>query len=266
MPNDRAAETIDDFGEQWTTYRDNEGYYGSLDLFSDMVGPNLSIHDLRGMRVAEVGSGTGRIVRMLLEAGAREVIATEPSRAFEVLKENVGADPRVTCLNVTGARLPPYGDLDYVVSIGVLHHVPNPHEIVDACRAALRPGGRFIAWVYGREGNEPYVWFVEAMRAVTTHLPHAMLVPLVRMLDAALVGYLALGRRMRLPLHLYLDTLRRLTPEKRRLTIYDQLKPAYAKYYTRNEAAALVESKFEDVVLYHRRGYSWTVFGTKPGA
>jgi hypothetical protein len=51
----------------------------------------------------------------------------------------------------------------------------------------------------------------------------------------------------------------------RRLTIYDQLNPAYAKYYTRSEAEALlVEAGFVDVKLYHRHGYSWTAVGTRP--
>ncbi|WP_145831617.1 hypothetical protein [Bradyrhizobium huanghuaihaiense] len=53
----------------------------------------------------------------------------------------------------------------------------------------------------------------------------------------------------------------------RRLTIYDQLNPAYAKYYTRAEAEALLsDAGFADVQLYHRHGYSWTVSGTRPAA
>ena len=59
---------------------------------------------------------------------------------------------------------------------------------------------------------------------------------------------------------------RRLPPDKRRLVIYDQLNPAYAKYYTRAEAEALLsQGGFADVKLYHRHGYSWTVSGVKPG-
>lgn len=264
MVRDPAARTIRDFGDQWTLYRDNEGYYGSSELLADIVGPCLDLGNLRNARVAEVGSGTGRIVRMLLDAGAGLVIAVEPSAAFDVLRANVGGDPRVTCLNVPGSQLPAYGDLDYVFCIGVLHHIPEPQAVVDACRAALRPGGRFVAWVYGREGNELYIALATALRTVTTRLPHALLAALVRILDVALVAYLALGRVVRLPLARYLPILRKLTPDKRRLVIYDQLQPWHAKYYTREEAAALVERRFEDVIVYHRRGYSWTLFGTRP--
>jgi hypothetical protein len=33
--------TIKDFGEQWLRYSDSEGYYGSLELFSDILSPFL---------------------------------------------------------------------------------------------------------------------------------------------------------------------------------------------------------------------------------
>jgi len=57
----------------------------------------------------------------------------------------------------------------------------------------------------------------------------------------------------------------KLTREHRRLVIYDQLRPAYARYYAEHEARALLEdSGFVHVRLHHRHGYSWTVMGTKP--
>ena len=69
------AKTIADFGEQWTRYRDNDGFYGSQNLFEDIVSPLLAAKAVAGKRVADIGSGTGRIVRMLLEAGAAHVTA-----------------------------------------------------------------------------------------------------------------------------------------------------------------------------------------------
>jgi hypothetical protein len=44
---------------------------------------------------------------------------------------------------------------------------------------------------------------------------------------------------------------------KRYLVIYDQLNPAYTEYYRQAEARQLLErAGFEDIVLYHRHGYS----------
>jgi hypothetical protein len=68
-----------------------------------------------------------------------------------------------------------------------------------------------------------------------------------------------------LPMRKYMvDVLGRFDWRTRRLTIYDQLNPSYARYYTRDEAEALLtEAGFTDVRSHHRHGYSWTVVGQK---
>ncbi len=259
-------QTIKDFGEQWLKYSDNEGYYGSLELFSDILLPFLKPEDIKGCRVAEIGSGIGRIANMLLESGARHVIAIEPSQAFEVLCRNISEPEKVTCLKITGNQLPAYGYLDYIFSIGVLHHIPDPKPVVEAAFRALRPGGRFLVWLYGREGNGLYLAFVEPLRALTKRLPHFVLGSLVEIMYGPLILYIKFCHRLRLPLRGYmLCVLEKMSPEKRRLIIYDQLNPSYAKYYTRQEAEKLlIDGKFRDVRTHHRHGYSWTVVGTKP--
>jgi SAM-dependent methyltransferase len=261
--------TIRDFGEQWTAYRDNSGYYGSPDLFRDVFGALLPQLPLERARVADVGAGTGRFVRILLQAGASHVTAVEPSDAFSVLRENTAdLSDRITYLNAPGDRLPPTGDMDLVFSYGVLHHVPDPTPVVRAALQALRPGGRCAVWLYGREGNAAYLAVLGTLTAVTRHLPHSALAALSFVLDGPLVLYTALCRRLRfLPLARYAtEVIARLAPDKRRLVIYDQLNPAYAKYYTEAEARALLErAGFVDVQLYHRHGYSWSVVGTRPG-
>jgi len=148
--------TIRDFGEQWLAYTDLRGYFTSADLLADVCGPLLALDEVRGRSVAEVGSGQGRIVRMLLDAGAAHVVAVEPSDSFDLLARNLrDRASQVTLLRVTGDRLPPTGDLDIVFSIGVLHHVPRPGPVLRAAFEALPPGGRCLIWVYGRKATSP---------------------------------------------------------------------------------------------------------------
>lgn len=258
--------TIKDFGEQWLKYPDNEGYYGSLELFSDILSPFVKPDEIKGCQVAEIGSGSGRIVNRLLEAGAKHVIAIEPSEAFEVLKYNIPATEKVTCLKITGDQLPPYSNLDYIFSIGVLHHIPDPAPVVEAAFKALRPGGHFLIWLYGKEGNGLYLAFIIPMRVLTKRLPHFILAFLVEIMYWPLVLYIKFCRRLPLPLRGYmLSVFEKMSPEKRRLIIYDQLNPSYAKYYTQVEAKKLLlDGKFVNIRIHHRHGYSWTVIGTKP--
>ncbi len=42
--------TIQDFGDQWLRYPQNEGYYASLELFKDICGPLLNISVIQGKK------------------------------------------------------------------------------------------------------------------------------------------------------------------------------------------------------------------------
>lgn len=259
-------QTIGDFGDQWTRYTDNSGYYGSLEYFADICAPLLDVDDVRGRTVADIGSGTGRIVNMLLDAGAAHVTALEPSESFAVVAANT-ADraSKVEVIRGDGMAIPQARNFDLVISIGVLHHVENPGPIVDAARRALRPGGTMMVWLYGREGNGTYLAVVEPLRALTKRMPHRLLALLCHVLDFVAMGYTAVSRVVPLPMRQYMQTVYcRLASDKRRLVIYDQLNPAYAKYYREDEARALLENNgFSNVRTHHRHGYSWSVVGTR---
>lgn len=264
---DATRKTIEDFGAQWQRYTWNTGYYGSLELFADILGPLLDIREFAGARVADIGSGTGRVVMMLLRSGASRVAAVEPSEAMAVLRENTrefaGA---IDYLQTTGEGLPADTPFDFVTSLGVLHHIPDPAPVAAAAYRALKPGGRFVAWLYGAEGNGLYLRLVTPLRRVTRHLPDKALEGVCRGINILLSGYIALCKVFPLPMRAYmLNQLDRFDDRTRMLAIFDQLNPAYAKYYTAAEARALFEDAgFADVRLHHRHGYSWTVVGTRP--
>jgi SAM-dependent methyltransferase len=267
MAPDASTKTIEDFGEQWLRFRDNPGCYGSAKLLADIFGPLLPIDQLVGWRVADIGSGTGRIVNMLLDAGAKHVYAVEPSAAMKVLRTNVASRAdQVTCIADVGERVPAHLGLDLVVSIGVIHHIPDPSVVLRAAYAALRPGGKLLIWVYGKEGNEGYLRIALPLRRLTSHVPNAILDGISHAGVIALDLYIWLCRFLPLPMRAYMrEVLARFSRVTRRLTIYDQLNPEYAKYYTQAEARDLLTSVgLDEVKIYHRHGYSWTVIGTKP--
>jgi SAM-dependent methyltransferase len=259
--------TIRDFGEQWSHYGDSDGFYGSVELLQDVLGPLVALDELEGARVADIGSGTGRIVRMLVDAGAEHVIAVEPSVGVEILRENTRdiAD-RVEIINGPGEEVPTGRNLDFAISIGVIQFIRDPLPTLEAAREALRPGGKLVIWVYGIEGNRLYVALVTALRAVTTRLPHFALAALCGVLTLLVDAYIFACRWLPLPMRDYMvHTLSRVSRDKRRLTIYDQLNPTYAKYYRAKEVREMLErAGFCDVRLHHRRGYSWTALGVRP--
>lgn len=262
-------QTIQDFDNQWTRYDDNDGWYASLDLFSDIVSPLMSTEDFAGQKVVDIGSGTGRIVGMLLQSGAAHVYAVEPATgAFGKLQNNVAAMDRgtdVTFLNKRGDDWTVAEPVDRVISIGVIEFISDPKPTVKRCYDALKPGGEIFFWLCSYEGNELYLKVVQPLRKLTTLMPHFFLILIVQLLYGALWVYRLACKLFPLPLKEYIDTVWwPMSPKKRRLVIYDQLNPTYLKYYKKHEAIALLEDAgFKNVEIHHRHGYSWSVKGVK---
>jgi SAM-dependent methyltransferase len=260
------SQVIDQFGEQWTKFPENTGYYQSSELLKDLFGPLLDVSEIGGKVVVDIGSGTGRIVSMLAGAGAKQVVAVEPSRAFEPLKSNTEyLGDRVVCLNERGDTWS-YPGVELGVSMGVLHHIHDPNPTVRTVFNNLPSGGKFVVWLYGKEGNGLYLALAKPLRAVTTRIPHCVLNLLCWLLLVPLTCYIWLCRVLPLPMRAYmLDHIGRLDVQRRHLTIYDQLNPTWAKYYTKDEAESLLrDAGFVDVRSFHRHGYSWTVVGVRP--
>jgi len=160
----------------------------------------------------------------------------------------------------------PEVDADLAVSIGVLHHIEDPRPTIARIFEVLRPGGRFLVWVYGREGNAAYIAFAESLRVLTRRVPDAVLAGLTHLLTAGLSLYVALCRYLPLPLGTYMrEVMARFDYRKRFFLVFDQLNVGYAKYYTEREARELLAGAgFHKVELHHRHGMSWTVIGEKP--
>ncbi len=262
--------TIQDFHDQWSRYDDNEGWYGSLELFDDIVTPVMQTADFKGKSVVDIGSGTGRIVGMLLQAGASHVYAVEPAAgAFEKLQNNLAGMERggdVTPINQRGDQWSIDQQVDIAISIGVIEFITQPADTIRRCYDTLKPGGDIFLWLCAHEGNEWYLRFVQPLRKITPLLPHFLLAGVVHLLYAILWAYRYIGQVLPLPLMRYVNQVWWPMPaQKRRWIIYDQLNPTYFKYYKRQEAIELLEAAgFRDVEIHHRHAYSWSVRGRKP--
>ena len=68
--SDLHKKSIDDFGEQWTHFTGNTGYYGNIEVLQDICGPLLDISQFKQKSVIDIGAGTGRLTNLLIESGA----------------------------------------------------------------------------------------------------------------------------------------------------------------------------------------------------
>ena len=118
-----------------------------------------------GRRVLDAGCGKGRHLRLASAFGAKEVIGIDLGPAVDAAAENTADLDKVHVVqgDLTHPPLRP-ASIDLIYSIGVLHHLGEPEAGFRALAPLLVPGGRFVVWLYAREGNGWVLTLVDPAR------------------------------------------------------------------------------------------------------
>ena len=256
-------DSFPDFGNQFKKDNSIDGYWGSVDLLKDIVTP-FDLNDIKDKIIMEVGVGSGRISNNLLKFDPKILYGIEPSKAIEVARKNIKSN-KIELINSKGENLNFSNKMDYVFSLGVIHHIPNYEKVLEKIYTSLKPGGKFIIWVYGKEGNELYLLIFNNLRRITIYLPDFILRIVSHFLNLFTYGYGFLCNFFNLPLRKYfVELFNKCSFEKRSYIIFDQLNPSYSKYFTKNELnEVLQKSNFANIKIVNRHGYSHTAIAEK---
>jgi SAM-dependent methyltransferase len=103
-------------------------------------------------RVLDVACGTGTVAARLGREGYRVVAVDTVEHLVAVARRRHRRLPNVSFHHRDVARdpVPEAGTFDVVVSMHTLYWHPNPAGVLEACRQALRPGGRALLLTYAR--------------------------------------------------------------------------------------------------------------------
>jgi SAM-dependent methyltransferase len=235
-------------------------------------------HDLRGQRVLEAGSGSGRYTQVLLGSGATTVSFDFSAAVLANLQNNGGA-PNLTLFRGDIYNIPfAEGSFDRVVCIGVIQHTPHRGRAFRNLARMLRPGGEIVADVY-RLGLGCLLHPKYYLR------PLRRLVPRDRLLEAVRVAVPLLlplkGALRRIPLvgvplgHMLVpvpDFRNRLPLSPRQciewseLDLFDWISPEHDRPSTRWEVERWCrDAGLEDVsVVLDSKGWQYTIRGRRP--
>lgn len=94
---------------------------------------------------------------------------------------------------------------DFVYSIGVLHHLPDPEATFHNMLRFLNPGGEIQIYVYWKPEGQPIkkvmLAALSALRKITTRLPHCVVrwlaFPMAVLAFALLSGHIASPKEFR---------------------------------------------------------------------
>ena len=189
--------------------------------------------ELQDRLVLDAGCGVGRYMSVASRYGA-EVVGVDFSHSVDQAMKNVGHHPQCHIIQADLMNLP-FGKhtFDYLFSLGVLHHIPNPHGGFRALAPLLRPGGHMAVSVYS--SYSPFYLYTASrrLRRITTRMNKRLLYSLTTMMA------LLLYPLYRIP---FLKIFYPLAPISmhpkfswRRLDTFDCYSPKYQHTYTYHE-------------------------------
>ncbi|MFH0956327.1 MAG: methyltransferase domain-containing protein, partial [Candidatus Aenigmatarchaeota archaeon] len=164
--------TSESFGFQWNAF--SEMYPEYEKNFLSYIEP-LKPSFFRGKLVLDAGCGFGRHTYYAAKYGG-EVVGFDLSDAVEAAYRNCGRMKNVHIVQGDIYHLPFSGKFSFIMSIGVLHHLPDPRAGYMKLVELARPGTLVYAWLYGKEGRTFKTVFLEGtIRKVAVRMPKRML-------------------------------------------------------------------------------------------
>jgi ubiquinone/menaquinone biosynthesis C-methylase UbiE/uncharacterized protein YbaR (Trm112 family) len=263
------ARTAESFAYEWEAFGDTRPEWSKN--FLDHMQPHPP-EFFDGISVLDVGTGSGRHAKIAASLGAR-VVAVDLGSSIDVARRNL--PPEVITVQADAEALPlAPASFDFVMSIGVLHHLPDTERALRGLVRYVRPGGRlhvYVYWMPPRPGHRLILRGVTLARRFTTRLPHRLLHVACYPLAAVLFGTIVLPyRTMRyvprleriadaLPLKAYADYPFGVLVNDQ----FDRFSAPIERRFTQDEAERMMrDAGLVDVVVLPNNG--WVCDGRQP--
>ena len=156
----RDDAVVDDFGDEWARFDQGAVAETDLEPIFESYFAHFPWADLPENSVGvDVGCGSGRWADFVASRVGRLICVDASTQAVEVARAKLARHANCEVIHASVDEMPiAAGSMDFVYSLGVLHHVPDTQAAIDDCVALLKPGGFFYVYLYYSFENRP-AWF-----------------------------------------------------------------------------------------------------------
>lgn len=179
MNDNLDPNTVEGFGEEWARFDqqpiDERQLQAVFEQYFAVFPWEALPKDAAG---ADIGVGSGRWAKFVTPRVGHLHCVDASAQALDVARRTLKDAKNVSFHNASVGALPfPDGSLDFLYSLGVLHHVPDTAGAIAACAKALKPGAPMLLYLYYRFDNRPEwfkrLWEVSDLgRKAISRLPH----------------------------------------------------------------------------------------------
>jgi ubiquinone/menaquinone biosynthesis C-methylase UbiE len=139
--------TVKAFGEEWQKFNSfNEEEISTIgDEYFDLVGDNMLTKD---MVVLDLGCGSGRWSAYISEK-VGQVEAIDPSESVHSATQFLQPFKNIRVTHATVDNIPfENNTFDFLLCLGVLHHIPDTQQALNSAVDKLKPGGLTLLYFY----------------------------------------------------------------------------------------------------------------------
>jgi SAM-dependent methyltransferase len=171
---------IEDFGDEWQRFnfldgKSNQDLDRQFTAYTSIL--DFDLFKNNNALVVDMGAGSGRWTERLLPYFSN-IVAIEPSnKAVEILKKRFHGDNRVKIEKATVKHNSIMDNsADLIISLGVLHHLPNTQEALIDCFRKVKPGGYLLCYLYYNLENKSAIYravfhLSNFLRTIISRLP-----------------------------------------------------------------------------------------------
>jgi SAM-dependent methyltransferase len=194
-------EVVQHFGKEWAKYSYLDGLASeALDAqflsYTNLI--DFGLFNKTSATAADFGAGSGRWTERIKQY-FKVTYALEPSaEAADVLNLKFHQDDKVKVVNESiQENSIQDSTLDFAMSLGVLHHIPDTQKAMLDIARKLKPGGTFLCYLYYKVEDKPFAYRVifhltDFIRMVISRLPHFLRMSIAKIIAAVI--YLPLAR------------------------------------------------------------------------